>query len=117
MNTREVAQAFSELLKANQHQQAAAEFNANEIVSYEAMDGPMAEVRGAEAVKAKSDWWFGAHEVHSSQTYGPYVNGEQFSLRFNLDVTAKETGERTQMEEVGLYTVSAGKIVEERFFY
>lgn len=103
-------------MKENKHIEAAAQFNANDIVSLEPMEGPMAEARGAEAVKAKSDWWFGAHEVHSNEAFGPYVNGDQFSLRFNMDITAKESGERMQMEEVGLYTVRDGKITEERFF-
>lgn len=77
----------------------------------------MAEVRGAAAVKAKSDWWYGAHEVHSVETSAPYVNGNQFMLRFQIDVTVKESGQRMQMDEVGLYTVGADKIIEERFFY
>jgi ketosteroid isomerase-like protein len=34
-----------------------------------------------------------------------------------MDVTAKETGHRMTMDEVGIYTVKNGKIVEERFCY
>jgi ketosteroid isomerase-like protein len=34
-----------------------------------------------------------------------------------MDVTPKATGERTTLDEVGLYTIKDGKIVEERFFY
>jgi predicted ester cyclase len=34
-----------------------------------------------------------------------------------MDVTTKETGQRMQMKEVGLYTVKNGKIVEEKFLY
>ena len=45
------------------------------------------------------------------------LNGDQFAVRFHFDVTVKETGERRVMDEVGLYTVRNGKIVEERFFY
>ena len=48
---------------------------------------------------------------------GPYVNGEQFALRFSLDVTQKANGQRMQMEEVGLYTLRDGKVAEERFFF
>ncbi|MCB1606710.1 MAG: nuclear transport factor 2 family protein [Xanthomonadales bacterium] len=117
MNTRELAQAFTDMLKAGQHEQAAANFNHPDILSVEAMEGPMAEVRGTEAVKAKSDWWYGAHEVHTTETHGPYVNGDQFALSFHIDVTVKESGQRMAMDEVGLYTVRDGKIVEERFFY
>jgi SnoaL-like domain len=34
-----------------------------------------------------------------------------------MDITAKATGERMAMDEVGIYTVKNGKIVEERFCY
>jgi ketosteroid isomerase-like protein len=117
MDTRELAQAFTDMLKAGQHEEAAERFNAADIVSREAMDGPMAEVRGTAAVKAKSDWWYANHEVHSSESFGPYVNGDQFAVRFVIDVTARENGQRMQMDEVGVYTVRDGKIVEERFYY
>ena len=117
MNTQDLAQAFTALLKAGQHEEAAQQFNADDIVSREAMDGPMAEVRGTAAVKAKSDWWYANHEIHSAESFGPYVHGDQFAVRFSMDVTAKETGQRMQMDEVGLYTVRDCKIVEERFFY
>jgi ketosteroid isomerase-like protein len=115
--TTDLAKAFTDLLKAGKHDQAAATFNSPDIVSYEAMEGPMRECRGAAAVKAKSDWWNANHTVHSSAAHGPYVNGDQFAVRFAIDVTTKETGQRMQMDEVGLYTVKNGKIVEERFFY
>ena len=34
-----------------------------------------------------------------------------------MDVTQRESGNRIKMDEVALYTVKDGKIVEERFFY
>ncbi len=117
MDIRELAQAFVDLLKAGQHEEAAQIHNSADIVSREAMEGPMAEVRGTEAVKAKSDWWYANHEIHSVESFGPFIHGDQFAVRFAMDVTSKETGQRMQMDEVGLYTVQDGKIVEERFFY
>lgn len=117
MTTNEVAAAFAALCKAGDHQGAAAQFNAPDIVSLEAFDGPMARVEGAQAVEAKSAWWYGAHEVHEALTEGPWVNGDQFTLHFTLDVTEKASGKRTRMNEIGLYTVRDGKVVEERFFY
>jgi len=117
MTTAELAREFTALLKENRHHEAAAKFNAPDIVSIEAMDGPMREVRGADAVKAKSDWWFANHEVHGGTVDGPWPNGNQFLVRFTIDVTPKATGQRMQMEEFGLYTVRDGRIVEERFFY
>lgn len=108
---------FADMLKRGEHQEAAERFNAAHIVSIEAMDGPMARVEGRAAVKAKSDWWYSAHEVHSAEAFGPYRNGDQFVMRFAVDVTVKETGQRVQMDEAGLYTIRDGLIVEERFFY
>ena len=117
MSTADTAKAFTDMLKAGHHTEAADHFNAADIISIEPMDGPMARVQGTAAVKAKSDWWYSAHEVHSASAEGPFINGDQFVVRFQLDVTPKETGQRMQMAEAGLYTVRDGKIVEERFFY
>jgi ketosteroid isomerase-like protein len=117
MTNADAIKAFADLLKAGKHEEAAQQFNAPDIVSIEAMEGPMARVEGAAAVKAKSEWWYGAHEVHSVTSEGPYVNGDQFAMRFAMDVTQKQSGQRMQMQEMGLYTMRDGKVVEERFFY
>lgn len=116
MTTAETAKDFTELLKQGDDD-AAAKYNADDIVSYEAMDGPMAVCRGKEAVKQKGDWWRQNHEVHGASVEGPFVNGDQFAVRFKYDITPKATGERVAVDEIGLYTVKGGKIVEERFFY
>lgn len=116
MSIQTLANAFADLLKSGQHDEAAKQFNAADVVSIEAMDGPMAHIQGTEAVAAKATWWYDNHEIHAANSFGPYVNGDQFAIRFSMDVTPKG-GERMQMEEVGLYTVRDGKIVEERFFY
>ncbi|MEM9303157.1 MAG: nuclear transport factor 2 family protein [Pseudomonadota bacterium] len=117
MDIRELADQFVAMLQAGNDAEAAAHFNAPDIVSIEPMAGPMARIEGTEAVKQKSEWWYANHEVHSFEAAGPFVNGDQFALRFSMDVTSKENGERVQMDEMGLYTVRDGKIVEERFFY
>lgn len=117
MTTREVAEAFTALLKAGQHQEASTRFWSDDVVSREAMDGPMAVLKGREAVQGKSDWWYSAHEFHGGSAEGPFVHGDQFCVRFTMDVTEKASGKRTQMTEIGLYTVKDGKVVEERFFY
>jgi ketosteroid isomerase-like protein len=117
MTTREIAEAFGALCKAGQHEEAGARFWSDDIVSREAMEGDMAELRGRAAVKGKGEWWYANHDVHSATTTGPFVNGDSFALIFDLDVTYKQTGQRMQMKELVLYTVRDGKVVEERFFY
>jgi ketosteroid isomerase-like protein len=117
MTTAAVAKAFTDMLKAGDHHGAAAAFNSPDIVSLEARDGPMARVQGAEAVKAKSDWWEANNEVTGGATTGPFINGDQFAVHFVMDVTDKTTGKSANFTEIGLYTVKDGKIVEERFLY
>jgi hypothetical protein len=118
LSTSDVAAAFTALLKAGDHNGAAMQFNAPDIVSIEAMDGPMSRCEGAEAVKAKSEWWYANHIVHSVNTEGPFVNGNRFAVVFDMDVTVKDTGVRmSDSREVALYTVKDGKIVEEMFMY
>ncbi|MBZ9656750.1 nuclear transport factor 2 family protein [Phyllobacterium lublinensis] len=117
MTTLELAKDFTNILRTGDHEGAAAKYNSDSIASYEAMEGPMAVCRGKEEVRAKGDWWQANHEVHGASVEGPYVNGEQFVVRFTMDVTPKATGQRITMDEVGIYTVQDGKIVEERFYY
>jgi ketosteroid isomerase-like protein len=117
MSIEALAKDFTALLKEGKHDQAAAAYNADDIASYENMPGPMAVCRGKEAVQKKGEWWAANHEVHEVSADGPYLNGDQFAVRFYVDDTVKETGERRKMHEIGLYTVRDGKIVEERFFY
>lgn len=116
MSTAEIAKQFTDALKAGDFPKAESLW-ADDVVSIEAQSGEMREVRGKDAVHGKGEWWTANHEVHRFETHGPYVNGDQFALDFKIDVTRKQTGERVQMDEVGLYTVRNGKIVEERFFY
>jgi hypothetical protein len=117
MNTQEVAQAFTDMCKAGQSDEAGLKFWAENVRSIENMDGPMRVAEGIPALIAKGEWWYNAHEVHSVEAHGPYVNGDQFAVRFVMDITNKESGERVAMDEFALYTVADGKITEERFYY
>lgn len=56
MTTDQIAKDFVALLKEGKHHEAANRFNADDIVSYENMPGPMAVCRGKEAVRQKGEW-------------------------------------------------------------
>jgi hypothetical protein len=73
-------------------------------------------VHGKDAIMKKGDWWREDHKVHGVSVSGPYVNGDQFVVRFTIDLTPKTTGQRMTMDEMGIYAVENGKIVSERFF-
>jgi hypothetical protein len=116
MDTQQIATAFTDLCKKGEFDEAGKRFWSDAVVSLEAMAGDMARVEGRAGVEAKGAWWYANHEIHSVQVGGPYVHGDQFVVRFTMDVTPKGQA-RMQMDEVGVYTVKDGKIVEERFFY
>lgn len=91
-----------------------------ECVSAEGLAGPNGkEAHGIDAIRGKHDWWEAAFEEHKVTTQGPFFHApDRFSLIFDMDVTEKESGQRMQMTEVGLYTVDTdGMIVREEFFY
>ena len=116
MSVREIAEDLVAMCKAGQFDESGEKYWADGIVSREPMEGEMAELRGKAAVRAKGEWWAANHEIHDVVVEGPYVNGDQFVVRFKMELTPKG-GERISMDEVGLYPVRDGKIVEDRFFY
>ena len=115
--TPDVADAFAALCTEGKHAEAGAQFWSDDVISIEAMEGPMHVAKGRAAVHGKGEWWYANHEIHSATTEGPFVNGQQFALIFAMDITEKASGKRLQMREIGVYTVKDGKIVEERFLY
>lgn len=118
---KEIAEALVAHCRAGTERQALETLYAPDAVSIEAAamsDDPSPEKRGVEAIKAKHDWWDGATEVHAFSVEGPFLHGEdRFGVIFELDVTMKDSGQRSAMKELGLYTVAGGKIVREEFFY
>lgn len=119
MSTKDVAEDLVALCKAGKFEEASEKYHAEDIVSIEAMGPPGMDLtaRGKAAVMAKSEWWYNNHEVQRCDVEGPFVNGDQFAVKFTMDVTQKATGQAHHMSEVALYTVKDGKVVEERFLY
>jgi ketosteroid isomerase-like protein len=117
---REVADELVELCRQGKNLEAVDRFYSPDIVSTEAaeMGGMPRVVRGQAGVRAKNEAWVKDTKVHSSELRGPFPHGEdQFAVYAQYEVTPKTTGKKMKMEEVGVYTVRNGKIVEERFFY
>lgn len=116
MDTQSIAQRFVALCKEGKFDEAGDAFWSDDVVSIEPM-GPETHARGRAALLAKRQWWYANHEIHETSAEGPYVAHDQFAVRFSLDVTAKASGQRMTMQEIGVYTVRDGRIVEERFLY
>ncbi len=117
--TEEIAKDLVAMCQAGQFGESGEKYWADDVVSIEAMAPPGGDPvsHGKAAARAKGEWWSSAHEVHSGEAQGPYVNGDQFTVRFVMEITVKESGHRMTMDEIALYTIKNGKIAEERFFY
>lgn len=117
MSTQQVADDLVALWKRGEFAESGERYWADDVASFEPMEGPMAEMHGKDAARGKGEWWENSHDVHSVEVTGPWVNGDQFIVGFKMDVTQKESGNRFTMDETALYTIKDGKIAEERFFY
>jgi hypothetical protein len=115
MSTQEVAKRFTELCRSGKFEAAGKQYWADDVISLEPMSGDMARLQGRKACESKGTWWAENNTVHGVKVEGPFVHGDQFSLRFEMDVTPKGKS-RTTMTEIGLYTLKNDKIVEEKFF-
>jgi len=96
------------------------QYYAAEIISIEGQgtEEMPGRIQGIDAVRAKHNWWYDNNTVHGVTLEGPYIGHreDQFVVKFTLDTTPTG-GERSQMQEVGLFTVAEGKIIHEEFLY
>jgi hypothetical protein len=121
--TLEVGRKLVELCQKGQNMQAIDTLYDANVVSIEAMCGDEKfpqRMEGIAAIREKNEWWLKNHDIHEGEARGPFPNGDRFIVLFNYDVTAKDgpmKGQRMQIEEAALYTVTNGKITQEEFFY
>ena len=117
MDTKEVAKKVVELVRKQAWYEALDTLYDKDIVSVEAYAGASGspETRGADGVRGKIDWWVKAMQIHSFAASDPFVGHDRFVVQYDADVTEKESGERRQISEVGVYTVKNRKIVREEF--
>jgi hypothetical protein len=73
--------------------------------------------RGRKNVDAKNSGWMSENRVAGAAAEGPYVGSTGFAIKFRMEIEEIKSGRRTLMEEVGVYTVKNGKIVQEEFMY
>jgi hypothetical protein len=115
MSLQSVASKFVDMCNQGKNFDVMETMYAADIVSVE---GDGKETAGQGPVIQKSRVWQADNTIHSEKVLGPYYNGpSQFAVHFTFEVTRKSTGERSTLEEVGVYTVKGDKITREQFFY
>ena len=115
MNTQDLATQFTSLCRSGKFDEAGKKFWADDVVSIEPMSGEMHRLQGRQAVEGKGKWFNDNHQVHSVKVEGPFVNGDEFTVRFEMEITPKGKSRMT-MKEIALYRVKNGKVAEEKFF-
>ena len=117
MNTQEVANKWAEMCRKGENLECIEQLYADNVTSKEMPGFPEAVVSGKVNVMNKSKIWLdNVEEFHKGVISDPIVAGNHFTAKMDYDVSFKEKG-RMQMEEVGVFEVKDGKIVNEQFFY
>ncbi len=118
MTTRDIADKLVHHCRNQTEAEGLRTLYAEDAVSVEPMapEGMDTVTKGRAAIQGKHDWWNANMEVHSAEVEGPFVNGDSFSVIFEIDATDTNSGQRWKAKEVALYEVDGGKIVRETFF-
>jgi len=117
MTTEETAHRLIQLIRENEIHKAYSELYDENIVSYEPRWSEHHETKGIQGVIAKAEHFNGmVEEYHGTEVSEPIVVGKYFTCYLGMDCKLKGQ-ERNKMEEVCVYKVENGKIVEESFFF
>ncbi len=115
MSTLAVAEKLIELLKQSRNTEAYQTLYAPEAECVEA--DPKRSRSGLQRLTADMQAFAGAHEFHYIRLEGPLVVGSSFAVALTFRATPRAGGAGFEVPEIGVYTVRAGKIVREQFFY
>ncbi len=119
MQTAEIGKELVALCNEGRYLEAIDKLYAEEVVSSEAFaaEGRQLRVVGKAAVRAKNAAWLERHELNIVRIEGPFVARDRdlFAVYFYVDSTERQTGQRRQAAEIGLYRVAGGSIVKEQF--
>ena len=74
------------------------------------------KVRGMAGLKKKGEGLSREFEVHDIRASNSLIADNWFSVKYEIDVTFKNSGQRSTLSEIGMYKVADGKIVKEHYF-
>ena len=117
MTTKEVAEKFYDYMTQGTFDKIFAELYSPEATSEETPGSGWGKANNLEEIHEKGKKWADNLEtMYGGTTEKPVIAGNYFTCYMTMDFKPKD-GERTQIEELGLYRVEDGKIVSEQFFY
>ena len=116
MTTQEIATKFYDYMQQGAFDKIYSELYSENATSEEGPGSDWPKANGIKEIHEKGKKWNDSvKEMHGGTTEKPIVGGDYFSCRMTMDFTPK-TGQRINMDELGLYHVKNGKIVSEQFF-
>jgi hypothetical protein len=120
MDVEAIAHRLVALCREGKFESAQTELYAEDAASIEPAGlppGAMGNAHGLAAIIEKGHQFQASLEaVHAASVSDPVVAGNWFSISMIMDATFKGRG-RMKLEEICLYHVRSGKIVQEQFFY
>jgi len=117
MTTQEVATRFHEYMQEGAFEKIYTELYSPDATSEETPGSEWGKASGMAEIQEKGKKWMDSiEEMYGGTTEKPVIAGNYFTCYMTMDYKPKD-GERTNMEEIGLYGVKDGKIVSEQFFY
>jgi len=115
MTTTEIANKLVAFCRKGEYQECYKELYSPQIKSIE-NDGSV--VNGFEEMAEKGKQWnAGIKEFHGSSVGDPIVSGNYFSLPMSMTITYQGGDAPIKFEEICVYKVKDGKVVQEQFFY
>jgi SnoaL-like domain len=118
MTSEKIAHRLVELCRQGQWEKAQNELYAEDVTSIEpqASAGFEKETHGLHAIIEKGHKFESmVEEAHSYVVSEPLIAGNSIAFTIRMDVTMKGQG-RTVMDELCVYHVKNGKVVQEEFF-
>lgn len=115
MSTRQIANRLYELCKQGKYQQCYKELYSPNVRSIEP-DGELCEGFAEMAEKGK-EWNANIKKVHSTTIGKPVVAGNRFALPMGMNITYVGAPGPVDFNEICMYIVKDGKVVQEEFFY
>lgn len=117
MTTQDVANKLIAFCRHGQMERAVRELYAEEVISLEPKGVPKQETRGLRDVIKKGQQFNEMVEsVHNYEISNPIIAENFFSCTMKMDLTFKGAP-RSTIEEICVYQVIDGKVVQEQFFF
>ena len=117
MTIQEIADRLVSLCRQGLFQQAQQELYADNAVSLKPEGNTFRAVEGLAAIMAEEAEFLGQMEdLHDTAISDPIVGATYFSVAMMMDMTLRGPG-RIKVDEIGVYKVANGKVVQEQFFF